>query len=247
MQTATPTIYRLPPEALPLEEKKMRSYFPVLLGLLLLAFAIVIFPALVWGTVPISKLTMLWIAFVVLCAVYFVPRRMKRRLRKCWETYELEIGPDYLCRRQGDISDLKVNFTEIKSIHHVPQRYLRVMSKQGLLAIPTSIEHFEEIVSRLSQIKPIEVTHIQEWQKSLGIILGSIMLFTAMLWSTSRSIGIPLVCATAIYLIWIFRRIRRNPNNSRGTKRVAWVYLLIVLFCAMKLLVLLTPPGPVSH
>jgi len=129
----------------------------------------------------------------------------------------------------------------------VPDRYVRVMSNKGLLGIPVGIEHFDEIVVLLSRIKPIEISRIQEWQKSLTIMLGSIILFTAMLWSTSRSIGIPLVFATAGSAIWMFILFRRNPNISRAAKRIGWVYLFVLVICAMKFLMLLYPPSPTAH
>jgi len=61
--------------------------------------------------------------------VPWYPRRMRRRLVRCWETYDLEIGPDYLLRRQADIPDLRVQFDEFRAAEHVQGRYLRVMAR----------------------------------------------------------------------------------------------------------------------
>jgi hypothetical protein len=81
----------------------------------------------------------LMVASVAYLAVWY-PRRMRRRLFKCWETYDLEIGGDYLLRRQSDIPDLRLQFDEVQAGEHVQGRYLRVIgkTKSRAISIPES-------------------------------------------------------------------------------------------------------------
>lgn len=94
--------YRLLTVALPGEEKRIRSsYVPTLV---VVALSTVVFVALGirQGATPKSMIQygLSMVAYIV-CVVVWYPRRMRRRLIKCWETYDLEIGHDYLLRRQG--------------------------------------------------------------------------------------------------------------------------------------------------
>lgn|ERR1700674_531085 len=90
--------YRLLAAALPNEEKRIRSsYIPTLV--LVVALSTVVFVALgiTQGATPKSMIQygLIMVAYIAYLAVWY-PRRMRRRLLKCWETYDLEIGRDYL-------------------------------------------------------------------------------------------------------------------------------------------------------
>src|SRR5262249_34213102 len=87
---------------------------------------------------------------------FMAPRRMRKSLRKCWDTYVLTIGPDYLLRQQADVSDVRLTFKDVKKIEHLPGRYLRVIgnAKYQVIGIPENIENFPEVLASVSQIAP---------------------------------------------------------------------------------------------
>jgi hypothetical protein len=179
-----------------------------------------------------------------LCQAYLVvwyPRRMRQRLVRCWETYELEIGPDYLLRRQAGIPDLRLQFDEVRAVEHVQERYLRVIgtNKGCVISIPEGIDQFGEVLKTISSICPVWVRTIEQWQKYRAFLAAGLLLFVIMLWATSPVVVIPLSLATGSVVVWVFFWIRRNPNIPEGTKRIAWSYWLFFAMCFLKFVVAL--------
>lgn len=244
--------YRLLAADLPNEEKRIhRSYMPTLV--LVVAASTVVFVALgiSKGATPKLMTSYGWImaAYVAFLLVWY-PRRMKRRLSRCWETYDLEIGPDYLLRRQADIPDLRLQFDEVQAVGHVHGRGLRVIgkSKGHVIAIPESIDQFAEILKTISSICPVRVRTIEQWQKYRVFMAAGLLLFVIMLWTTSPVFVIPLSLAMNLVIVWLFFWIRRNQNIPETSKRIAWIYWLFFAICVVKLFVALegVEKGPAS-
>ena len=233
--------YRLLATALPNEERRIRSsYMPTLV--LVLALSTVVFIALGIIKGATSKLMiqygLIMVAYMAYVAVWY-PRRMKRRLVKCWETYELEIGRDYLLRRQADLPDLRLQFDEVQAVEHVQGRALRVIgtTKSRVIAIPEGIDHFDQVLETVSSLHPVRVRTIETWQKYRAFMAAGLLLYITMLWSTSPVIIIPLSLAMGSVIVWVFFWIRRNPNIPATRKRIDWVYWLFFVMCVLKLFV----------
>lgn len=233
--------YRLSSTALPGEEKRIRSaYLPTLLLSLALPAAVFIVLGMRHGATAKSMVEygLLMVAFIAYLAVWY-PRRMRRGLVKCWETYDLEIGPDYLLRRQADLPDLRLQFDEIQAVEQVQGRYLRVIgkSKHRAIAIPEDIDHFDEVLSTLSSLRPIRRRTLEQWQKYRLFMAAGLLLFMFMLWATSPFVVIPLSLLMGSAIVWVFFAIRHNPNCSVTAKRIAWAYWLFLMVCVLKLVV----------
>lgn len=233
--------YRLLADALPSEEKRIRtSYVPSLV--LVVAASTVVFVALGLskGATPKLMITygLLMVAYMAYLLVWY-PRRMKRRLSRCWETYDLEIGPDYLMRRQADLPNLRLQFDEVQAVERVQGRYLRVIGKSTghAIAIPESIDRFAEIWKTISSICPVRVRTIEQWQKYRVFMAAGLLLFVIMVWTTSPVIVIPLSLAMGLIVVWLFFWIRRNRNIPEPIKRIAWIYWLFFAACFLKLFV----------
>lgn len=233
--------YRLLAAALPDEEKRIRSsYMPTLV--LVVVFSTVVFVTLGFskGATPRSMIEygLIMVAYIACLAVWY-PRRMKRRMIKCWETYDLEIGHDYLLRRQADVPDLRLQFDGVQAVEHVQGRYLRVVgkSKGRVITIPEGIDQFGEVLKTVSSVCPVRVRTIEQWQKNRAFMAAGLILFMFMLWSTVPVVVIPLSLAVGSAIVWVFFWIRRNPNIPINSKRIAWVYWLFFAMCVLKLLV----------
>ena len=233
--------HRLLAAALPGEEKRIRtSYLPTLV--LVVAASTVVFVALGLSKGATPKLMttygLVMAAYIAYLLVWY-PRRMKRRLIRCWETYDLEIGHDYLLRRQADIPDLRLQFDEVQAVEHVQGRYLRVIgkSKRHVIAIPEGIDQFDEVLRTISSVCPVRARTIEQWQKYRAFMAAGILLFVIMLWATSPVIVIPLSLATGSVIVWVFFWIRGNPNITGSNKRIAWIYWLFFAVCFLKLFV----------
>jgi hypothetical protein len=240
--------YRLLAAALPNEEMRIRStYMPSLV--LVVALSTVVFVALGirQGATPklMIQYGLIMVAYIGYLAVWY-PRRMRRRLIKCWETYDLEIGRDYLLRRQADIPDLRLQFDEVQAVEHVQGRYLRVIgkTKSRAIAIPEGIDHFDQVLETVSSIRPVRVRTIEQWQKYRVFMAAGLLLYVIMLWVTSPVVVIPLSLAMGSVIVWVFFWIRRNPSIPESRKRIAWIYWLLFLVCVLKLLVAVSPYLP---
>ena len=233
--------HRLLAAALPGEEKRIRtSYLPTLV--LVVAASTVVFVALGLskGATPKLMITygLMMAAYIAYLFVWY-PRRMRRRLIRCWETYDLEIGHDYLLRRQADIPDLRLQFDEVQAVERVQGRYVRVIgkSKGHVIAIPEGIDRFDQVLETVSSIRPVRVRTIEQWQKYRAFMAAGLLLYVVMIWATSPAVVIPLSLVMGSVIVWVFFWIRRNPYCSTNQKRIAWIYWLFFLMCILKLLV----------
>jgi len=234
--------YRLLPEGLAAAQQRVRARYliPQLVlfaGIMLLGFFLAArrdpnLRFVVPYAIAISLL-LTYIAFVS-------PRRLRRNLNKGWDSYLLEIGPDYLLRTQADTPDLRLPFSEIRAIEHYPGRFLRVhgTTRQRVLGIPKDIEQFPEIFSTLAAIRPITETRSDRSLKSFLLILVTMAAFMGMAWSTSPRIVIPLAVFVIGVVLWTIVMFQRSPNASHRAKRQSWFYLILVGVCILKLLLL---------
>jgi len=232
--------YRLSAAALPNEEKRIRSsYMPTLVLVVVLSTVVFLALGISKGATSRSMILygLLMVAYVAYLAVWY-PRRMQRRLFKYWETYDLEIGHDYLLRRIADIPDLRLQFDEVQAVEHVQGRYLRVIgkTKSRAISIPESIDHFDQVLATVSSLRPVRVRTIEQWQKCRAFMAAGLLLFIVMLWTTSPVV-IPLSLAMGSVIVWVVFWIRRNPNIPVSRKRIAWIYWLFFLVCVLKLFV----------
>jgi uncharacterized membrane protein len=233
--------YHLLAAALPSEEKRIRtSYVPTLVLVVAASTFVFVALGLSKGAAPKLMITYgLMMAAYIAYLLAWYPRRMRRRLIRCWETYDLEIGHDYLVRRQADIPDLRLHFDEVQTVEHVRGRYLRVIgkSKGHVIAIPEGIDQFGEVLKTISSVCPVRVRTVEQWQKYRAFMAAGLLLFVIMIWATSPVVVVPLSLATGSAIVWVFFWIRRNPNISINQKRIAWIYWLFFFMCILKLLV----------
>jgi hypothetical protein len=235
-----PRHFRLLADALPGEERRIRSsYVPTLVLVIALSTVVFIAVGISKGASLRSMIQygLMMVAYIGCVAVLY-PRRLRQQLIKCWETYDLEIGHDYLLRRQADIPDLRLPFDEVQAVEHVKGRYLRVIgkTKSRAIAIPESIDHFDQVLETVNFLRPVRVRTIEQWQKYRAFMAAGLPIWIIMLWATSPIVVIPLSLVMGSVAAWVFFWIR-NPNLSTKQKRIAWIYWLFFLVCILKLLV----------
>jgi hypothetical protein len=234
-------LYRLQPSTFrDAKRRQIRSALPQLLVMLLLVILPTFFAARS-NRSALMFLLLLDILYIVYIGAVTIPR-MRKRLAKCWDTYVLEIGPDYLLRQQADTPEIRMSFSEVKRIEHLPGRYLRVIgsTKRDVIGIPQGLENFSDVLLELSNVFPTKRLNRDRTIRNTfltGLAFGAYLL---MLWMRTPRIVIPLALAVAILLVWLFVFIQRSPNVSYRSKRVSWLYLLFIGICALKVLSLFT-------
>jgi hypothetical protein len=240
MEPVSKRHYKLLGSALLAEQRRaLASSVPALFSILAVAMIASIFLGIWRGyhrqnTLIIAVFTGLYLGYVA----FAIPRKLKKRLAKCWDTYDLEIGDDYFLRRQADTPDLQLKFGEVTRVERLPGRYLRIIgkSKQHVIGIPESIENFEEVLQIVSGIQPLTLRSGELWRRPIFYMAAGAVAFVTMVWSRSSILFTPLAVGLSIMVLWTFWSVRRNPNASRQTRRAVWWYLLILIPCLQKML-----------
>jgi hypothetical protein len=237
--------YRLLASELPVAEKRLlRRYLIPQLAVLL---SLVVISSVLGARN--SHTTMGMIGFAVFAGLFFTymafgsPRRVRKKLAKSWETYVLEIGPDYLLRQQADTPDIRLPFQDVKRIEHLPGRYLRVigLQKHNVIGIPESIENFPEVLQTVAALAPVTTLRSDRSVKTTIYFAIGVVAYMTMLWSRSPQIVLPVGTVVIGMLLWLFVFMQRSPNVSRRNKRTAWLYLFMVLLCAYKIWITINP------
>ena len=152
--------YQLLRAGLPTAEKRVVSRYLVPQLAVVLAVVLVSCAIAARNSNSTTEMTV----FAVIAGLYFTyaafvsPRRMRKKLAKGWETYVLEIGPDYLRRQQADTPDIRLPFQDVKRVEHLPGRYLRVIGLQKRNVIPESIESFPDVLQTVYSCPRIRCT-----------------------------------------------------------------------------------------
>ncbi len=183
-------------------------------------------------------------ALLLVYILFISPRRARQRQAKCWDTYKLTIGTDYLLRQQADTPDVRLPFSAVRRAERLPGRYLRVIGSKRLevIAIPESIENFQEVLGAVSRIAPPVDLKKDKSHKIALVNAGGFTAYMVMLWSHSTLIVVPLAVVVSGLLLWLFFYMQRSPNTSRRGKKISWVYLLCVGFPLLKIMEVLWRP-----
>jgi hypothetical protein len=185
----------------------------------------------------------LFVAVFLTYIAFASPRRMHRRLTKCWETYVLEIGPDYLLRRQADTPDVRIAFSEVQRVEPSSGVSLRVIgvNKFQMIGIPEGIEHFDEVMVTITALAPVTAPRSNRALRINALTGFGFAGYMVMLWSRSPWVVVPLAAALSALLIWVVVFMQRSPNVARQSRRTAWLYLLGILTCGLKVLATIGP------
>jgi hypothetical protein len=249
---ATLRRYKLRQEALPAEQARARStYIPAFIAIPVVV-CIVSFAASLKSQSSLKTLVIYaagfgaWFAYLAIS----MSRKTMQQLERCWKTYELEIGPDDLTRRQEGYPDLAIPLMDITKIQRVPGRYVQVhgTERDQVIGIPEALECFDDVVGFLSLHRPIEQRTTEAWKRTYAYTGIGMAAFFTMLWATSPAVVIPLAVVMIVLLPWLFWRTRTSKVIPQKTRLIAWVYLLFTITAIMKLLSVLGPylPHPQS-
>ena len=248
MEGSAVRTYRLRQEALAAEQARAsKTIIPILVGVIVGVMLISTFLSVRSQTDDRSMWIVLGLSgcFVAYIAIS-IPLKNRRQLKKCWETYELEVGGDYFLRRQHGVNDLRIPFNQISKVERIPGRYVLITGDRSdrRIGIPEAIEQFPQVLAAVSAVALPSEQKTELWQKQIAVLAGGLMVFMTALWSTSRTVVVPANLICIGLLVWGFIRLSRNPNVQNKTRKLRWWYLFLILVCAMKLLSVL---GPVAH
>lgn len=231
--------YRLLPAALPEAERRIRQRY--LVPQLAIIVGVIVVSAVLGarnGNMYQIVATAIFIGLLITAIVFLSSYRSRKALRELWSTYVLNIGPDYLLRKQSNSPDIRLLFRDVKKVEHLPGRYLRVVGKERfqVIGIPESIENFADILAIVSSIAPPATLNRDRSVKSSLWMLSGCAAYLIMLWSHSPWIVVPLAAVVSALLIWLFLFTQKSPNVLSRNRKISWLYLFFALLCLARIL-----------
>lgn len=236
--------FRLLPSALPAAERHIRNtlLIPqmslVVVGILLSLF-LVVRNSDFRTTLAVAGFDALFLTYIA----FVSPKRMHGHLFKLWQSYVLEIGPDYLLRLQADTPDVRLLFREVRRVERRPGHSLRVIGtdKLQVIGIPEGIERPDEVLQIVTALAPVTPPSGDRALRTSVLMALGFAAYLAMLWATTPWIVVPLALGVSALLLWLIVFMQRSPNVTLRAKRTGWLYLIFVLTCGLKVLAVIGP------
>ena len=243
METATRQ-FRLLPAALPAVERRVRSHLLIpQLAIVVVGILLTLLVAARHSNIQ-TTLTIAGLDTVFLTYIAFVsPKRMHNRLVKCWNSYVLEIGPDYLLRLQAGTPDVRIRFREVTRVERRAGHSLRVIGVNNLqvIGIPEGVERWEEVVATVTSLGPVTAPRDDRALRTNVLLALGFAGYLGAMWATSPWIVLPLATAVSALILWFVVFIERSPNVPLRTKRTGWLYLIFVVTCGLKVATVIGP------
>ena len=244
--TTIPAIrrYRLLPERLPAAERRVRNRqlipYVAIFTAFILASTFMGFrrQANVDTTLVVLVITALYLTYIF----FAVPRRVRKRVTAFWSSYTLEIGPDYLLRQVADTPDVRLSFSEVRSIERRQGESLRLIGANPLhvIYIPPGIEHFDEVWQMVSQLAPVTDRADNRELRVNFLMAAGAGGFLVMLWSKSAPTVFTIAAALVCVLGWRIAYFWRSPNAHRQAKRAIWSYLFVILIVGWRVVAMIS-------
>ena len=178
--------------------------------------------------------SLLLVIIITLALFTFSSFRALAQFQKIWESIEIEIGDQYVARRQVNVGEIRLNREEIVTIQET-KRGLIIYSvgKSRSLFIPVQLEGhgYEEVKSTLSAWTPLQEVSSQGKARRIFWVVLFLLGYTIVLLSWSRWLTLFVSLAmTAVltYFYWLRRHSEQVVSQlKRGYIRVV-VSLVII-------------------
>ena len=194
----------------------------------------------IWLLTGDSRRDAPWV-FPLVAALVFVTlgRTAQKTARTVWSSYEIELHPDRIVRRQANTPDLELDRASVTALQEVPGKALNVIgaTRAQVVSVPALISDYESIRAELLQwhsAAPIK-------RPDRGLPMVAVAVFTSVglfVMAFSRSVP-PLVGALAagalsplfVYVLW---HVPRSPHFDARTRRAVWWSVLPLLALVMR-------------
>jgi hypothetical protein len=162
--------------------------------------------------------------------VFFLMYRFFARLRKIYESYELQISDNLIAREQLNTPTVSIYTKDVQEI--VKRKKggftVRGIGAHDVIFIPKQIENYDELETALDQIKPIsnksQKTNLQQIQAILSLI-GIGLMYCVILVENKIIVAIAAVLFVAI-TVWNFIQTQKSKNVQYRAKRFKWISLI---------------------
>jgi hypothetical protein len=232
-------IFRLSPTSLSAAEARIRRKSAPLYVIMVAGFFLPLFLhpenrndlAVLFVTVTFFSLLL---AFVVIRTV----RKTRACVRKLWDTFELELTPTHVTRRNADTPTASIAFADVTGIVRYPGRGLLLKTSRALqtVEIPEGVHDYDQAVEYVSQHSPVPIVVSQEraWNSPTFALLVGLAGWVAFLNVHSRRPTLIMGTALVALCAWAIWAVNRSPNISRARTR-SLLYGFLMVICLIRM------------
>jgi hypothetical protein len=182
----------------------------------------------VWVLFPVVVLTFAIFAF----SVY----RVLAQLRRIWESIEIEIGGEYVARRQARIDEKRLSREEVVAVQETERGLIiRARDRSRSMFVPAQLEEqgYEEVKATVLDWAPEEETSSQGKARKFVLVTSFVLGYLVVLLSWSRwltlFVGIGMIVFLT-YLYWLRRHDERAVSLFRKLYPGVVVTIALVTF-----------------
>ncbi len=168
----------------------------------------------------------------VLVFIFSILSSIKKQ-RRIFESFTLEIDEEKIERKRLHTPDLVIYHKDIAKITKLANGSFSIQGKSKLnpIAIPAQIGDYQELETRLKQLKEVAVLTSRSFAEKMFIpisLSGAILMAVTFI---SKNNIVILISSILIVLILSASLIvtQLNKNIDRKTKRLSWVSLIPLL------------------
>jgi hypothetical protein len=173
--------------------------------------------------------------------IFFMMFRFFARLKKVYESYELQISDNVIAREQSNTPTVSIYKKDVQEIVKRKKGAFTVrgVGAHDIIFIPKQIENYEELETALDQIKPIsnksQKSNLQIIQATLSLA-GIGLMYCVILINNKIIVGIAAVLFLAI-TIWNFIQTQKSKNVQYRAKRFKWlsiIFAIVLIYIAFQ-------------
>ncbi len=176
-------------------------------------------------------------AFVLVGLPLTLGRTLNRQV-KSYRTFCIQLDERFIAREQDGHARIEIALQEVTSLVEVPGKAIAVRGNgpHQTIALPATLERFDELRAQLAKIRPIEAkpakqTLLLSYASGLGAIFCMIVFYRAETLVTIMAFGTLLIAGLIACGVLVFR----SPHIDRRTKRGLWVGGMVIASIAARM------------
>lgn len=159
-----------------------------------------------------------------------------KKQKKMLMSYSITISEEGITREQMNTRPLSISFMEIREIVKSEKGNFTIkgVGRTDVINIPYWIDDHAGLEQQLQTLAPLKLNTKDPWHKKYGTPLSFLvmgLMFGVFYLNNKVIVGICGVLLTG-FLIWSFFEVRTSKNIPENTKRMSWVFLIVIFSVA---------------
>jgi hypothetical protein len=158
--------------------------------------------------------------------------RSFRKQKKFLLSYSVTISEEGITREQMDTPPLSISFMEIREIIKTEKGgfMIKGIDRTDVIHIPYLIDNADVLEQRLQALAPITLNTKDPFYKKYGSLLFLLAIGMMVCVYVVPNKIIVGVCGTLLtgLFVWAFYEVRTSKNIPTNTKRMSWVFLIVI-------------------